>query len=154
MSLPAVHLVTVGEPRHAYARLGCEEYLGRLGRLQKARVSRVRDSRRPGEAGRLEEGRGLLAAAGRAYVVALDPGGRQFTTPGLTAFLASLATAGHGETAFLVGGPDGLSVEVRARADLLWSLSSLTMPHDLAQLVACEALYRAASLERGEPYHR
>lgn len=148
------HIITVGEPRHEYARLGCALYLERLKHLHKVRVTRVRDSRRGGEAGRLEEGRGLLAAAGRAHVVALDPRGRDFSTEALTGFLAGLGVGGEGEVAFLVGGPDGLSNEVRAAARTLWSLSELTLPHDLAQLVLCEALYRAATLERGEPYHR
>ena len=61
---------------------------------------------------------------------------------------------GIGELAFLVGGDEGLSDEVRSSVRMMWSLSSLTMPHDLAQLVMLEALYRAATLERGEPYHK
>ena len=149
-----LHLITVGEPRHEYARLGCAEYLKRLERYHKVRVTRVRDSRRGGEAGKLEEGGALLAAAGRAYTVGLDPLGRVFTTEALTAWLSGLALSGEGEVAFLVGGPDGFSDELRSSVRALWSLSALTFPHDLAQLVLCEALYRAATLERGEPYHR
>lgn len=154
MAIPAIHLLTVGEPRHAYARLGTKEYLGRLGRYARVRVTRIRDSRRPGDAGRREEGEALVARAGRAFVVALDPGGTSLDTPGLARLLADLATRGEPEAAFLVGGPDGLSDLVRSRARLVWSLSALTFPHDLAQLVLCEALYRAATVERGEPYHR
>ena len=120
----------------------------------KVRVTRVRDSRRAGAAGRLEAARALLAASGRASVVALDPRGRAFSTPELTAFLQRLAASGEGEIAYLIGGPDGLHDDVRARARTLWSLSALTFPHDLAQLVTCEALYRAASVDRGDQYHR
>jgi 23S rRNA (pseudouridine1915-N3)-methyltransferase len=149
-----VHILTIGEPKHEYARIGCALYLERLGHYHKVRVTRVRDSKKTGEAGKLEEGRGLLTAAGRAFIVALDPRGKQFTTEALSACLSGLATSGEGEVAFLVGGPDGLSDEVRERARTLWSLSDLTMPHDLAQLVLTEALYRASSFERGEPYHR
>jgi 23S rRNA (pseudouridine1915-N3)-methyltransferase len=149
-----VHIVTVGEPKHEYARIGCALYLERLGRYHKLRVTRVRDSKKGGEAGKLEEGRALLSAAGRAFTVALDPRGRQFTTEALSLWLSGLGTSGEGEVAFLVGGPDGLSDEVRKGSKMLWSLSDLTLPHDLAQLVLAEALYRASSLERGEPYHR
>jgi 23S rRNA (pseudouridine1915-N3)-methyltransferase len=149
-----VHIVTVGEPKHTYAREGVNLYLERLRRYHKLRVSHVRDSKRGGEPGQLEEGRALLQAAGKAFIVALDPRGRQFSTESLSAWLSDLASSGEGEVAFLVGGPDGLSGEVRAQARLLWSLSDLTLPHDLAQLVLTEALYRASSFERGEPYHR
>jgi 23S rRNA (pseudouridine1915-N3)-methyltransferase len=149
-----VHIVTVGEPKHEYARIGCALYLERLGRYHKLRVTHVRDSKKSGEAGKLEEGRALLTAAGRVFLVALDPRGKQFTTEALSGWLSGLGTSGEGEVAFLVGGPDGLSDEVRERSRLLWSLGDLTLPHDLAQLVLTEALYRASSLDRGEPYHR
>jgi 23S rRNA (pseudouridine1915-N3)-methyltransferase len=117
-------------------------------------VSRIKDSRREGAAGRSEEGRALLAAAGKAHLVALDPRGREFTTEELTSYLAQAALSGSGEVALVVGGPSGLSGEVRERARTLWALSRLTLPHDLAQLVLAEALYRAATLDRGEPYHK
>jgi 23S rRNA (pseudouridine1915-N3)-methyltransferase len=55
---------------------------------------------------------------------------------------------------FCIGGPDGLAEEVNARARLRWSLSTLTLPHGLARVVAAEALYRAVTLIKGLPYHR
>jgi 23S rRNA (pseudouridine1915-N3)-methyltransferase len=149
-----IHLITVGEPKHEYARIGCDVYLKRLERYHKLKVTRVRDSKRGGETAQLEEGKSLLEAAGKAFIVALDPRGKHFTTEALTAWMTNLATGGEGEVAFLIGGPEGLSDEVRFQARMLWALSDLTFPHDLAQLVTCEALYRAATLERGEPYHR
>lgn len=149
-----LHIITVGEPKHEYAKIGCELYLKRLEHYHKLKVSRVKDSKKNGETAMLEEGQALLAAAGRAYTIALDPRGKQFSTEALTALISSLGVNGIGELAFLVGGDEGLSDEVRASVKMMWSLSSLTMPHDLAQLVMLEALYRAATLERGEPYHK
>jgi 23S rRNA (pseudouridine1915-N3)-methyltransferase len=54
----------------------------------------------------------------------------------------------------LIGGPDGLSAACLERAVETWSLSPLTLPHGLVRVVAAEALYRAASLLAGHPYHR
>ena len=149
-----LHIITVGEPKHEYAKIGCGLYLKRLERYHKLKVTRVKDSKRSGETAMLEEGMALLEAAGRAYTVALDPRGKQFTTEALTAHISSLGVNGEGELAFLVGGDEGFSDQVRTSVRMMWSLSSLTMPHDLAQLVMLEALYRAATLERGEPYHK
>ncbi len=148
-----IHLVTVGQPVLEYARLGCDEYAKRLGRYHKLRVTRVRDSRRSGQAGRQEEALALLEAARGAYVVALDERGLLWSTEELASFLAKIALE-NGEIAFLIGGPDGLHEDVRTKARVLWSLSRLTLPHDLAQLVMLEAVYRASSLLRNEPYHR
>jgi 23S rRNA (pseudouridine1915-N3)-methyltransferase len=149
-----LHIITVGEPKHEYAKIGCGLYLKRLERYHKLKITRIKDSKKSGETAMLEEGQALLEAAGRAYTIALDPRGKQFSTEALTAQISSLGVNGEGELAFLVGGDEGLSDEVRSSVRMMWSLSSLTMPHDLAQLVMLEALYRAATLERGEPYHK
>lgn len=54
---------------------------------------------------------------------------------------------------FLIGGPWGVAPSVRERADVLLSLSAMTLPHEIARIVLCEQLYRALSILRGEPYH-
>jgi 23S rRNA (pseudouridine1915-N3)-methyltransferase len=55
---------------------------------------------------------------------------------------------------FAIGGATALPDDVMRRADQVWSLSALTLPHELARLVVLEQLYRAYSIRRGEPYHR
>ncbi|WP_456373955.1 23S rRNA (pseudouridine(1915)-N(3))-methyltransferase RlmH, partial [Thiolapillus sp.] len=62
--------------------------------------------------------------------------------------------AGGQDIALLVGGPEGLAPECRQRADQLWSLSHLTLPHPLVRVVIAEQLYRAWSILRNHPYHR
>ena len=61
---------------------------------------------------------------------------------------------GQAATAFVVGGPDGLDAQTRRGAERLLRLSSLTLPHALAQVVLAEQLYRAATRLTGHPYHR
>ncbi|WP_407538232.1 23S rRNA (pseudouridine(1915)-N(3))-methyltransferase RlmH [Deinococcus radiomollis] len=143
-----LHLITVGEPRLAYARAGWDEYLGRLKHYHKVQLTHVAGSTPQ------KESAAILKAAGRAPLVALDPRGRQFGSPELSAFIDAQGLAGMGELAFAVGGPDGHSGELRAAAHTLWSLGALTLPHDLAMVVLAEALYRAGTISRGEPYHR
>ena len=58
------------------------------------------------------------------------------------------------ETTFVIGGPDGLDPLLKKQAALLLRLSSLTLPHALAQVVLLEQIYRAATLLTGHPYHR
>ncbi len=58
------------------------------------------------------------------------------------------------ETAFVIGGPDGLDEGIKRQSALLLRVSSLTLPHALAQVVLLEQLYRAATLLIGHPYHR
>ena len=89
----------------------------------------------------------------RAHMVALDERGADITTVGLSQRLETWLAAGD-DVAFIIGGPDGLEPTLKRQADETFRLSSLTLPHALARVVLAEALYRAASLLKGHPYHR
>ncbi|ANE43524.1 23S rRNA (pseudouridine(1915)-N(3))-methyltransferase RlmH [Deinococcus puniceus] len=143
-----LHLITVGEPKLAYARAGWDEYEKRLRRYHKLTVTRV--------AGKTQalESEAIRRAAGKTPLILLDPRGQQFTSEGLAAYLDGQGVGGTGELAFAIGGPEGHTDELRAGAYALWSLGTLTLPHDLAMVVLAEALYRAATISAGEPYHR
>ena len=80
-------------------------------------------------------------------IVALDERGEDFTTLQFSKLLGE-------ETAFVIGGPDGLDEKLRSEAKFLLRLSCLTLPHALAQIVLIEQIYRAATLLTGHPYHR
>jgi len=80
-------------------------------------------------------------------VVALDERGKDFTTGQFAGLLSE-------RTVFVIGGPDGLDESVKKDAALLLRLSSLTLPHALAQVILLEQIYRAATILTGHPYHR
>ena len=151
-------LIAVGTRPPAWVTQGYEDYARRLGpqlkltlvQIDPGRRSAGQDPRRAIET----EGRKMIAAlhAGE-FVVALDEHGRQMPTRPFAEWLAARLYDGQ-DLAFLIGGPDGLAPEVRARADLLLSLSALTLPHALVRVVLAEQLYRALSILAHHPYHR
>jgi len=101
-----------------------------------------------------KESDAILSAAGaRDRVVALEVGGRSWSTEKLATQLEGWQQDGR-DVSFLVGGPDGLAEPCRQRADQLWSLSALTLPHPLVRILLAEQLYRAWSITRNHPYHR
>jgi len=96
----------------------------------------------------------ILAAIPPAGVkVALDEHGKAMTTMELAGRLEEWMGQGR-DVCFLIGGADGLDEEIRSGADLVFSLSRLTMPHALVRVVLAEQLYRALSIIRKHPYHR
>ena len=87
------------------------------------------------------------------YLVALDERGRQMASEGLAQFIQTRANDSAKSLVFLIGGVYGLDEAVLKRADHRWSLSSLTLPHQLVRLLLAEQLYRACSILRNEKYH-
>lgn len=87
------------------------------------------------------------------YLVALDEHGKQFSSEGLSQFLQERAMASTKNLVFLIGGAFGLDAAVLKRAQLKWSLSQLTFPHQLVRLVLAEQVYRACTIMQNEKYH-
>ena len=85
--------------------------------------------------------------------IALDERGDAPTTRKLAERLAKWMASGD-DVAFIIGGPDGLDARIKSTAHETMRLSSLTLPHALVRVILAEALYRAASLLKGHPYHR
>ena len=100
-----------------------------------------------------EAARIQAAVPSGATLVVLDEHGRDTDTRGLAALYGRWQREGA-DIVFVIGGPDGLYADLKARAAHLLRLSSLTLPHALARVILAEALYRAVSLARGHPYHR
>ncbi|MFW6198487.1 MAG: 23S rRNA (pseudouridine(1915)-N(3))-methyltransferase RlmH [Acidobacteriota bacterium] len=153
--------LAVGETTAEYARVGEREYLGRIGRYLSHRTVVVaqqrQDSRYSAEHRVEREGRALLeriADLEPLHLVALDAGGKHMTSGQFANLVRREATEGTTPLGFVIGGPDGLSYEVRGRADRLLALSRMTLPHDMARLLLLEQVYRALSMIHGHPYAR
>jgi 23S rRNA (pseudouridine1915-N3)-methyltransferase len=135
-------VVAVGRVKDAALRAACDEYLDRLRRYARVEEQEVRDEAR------------LLEAVGEgSRLVALSRAGDAWSSSELAAWTARWEMDGR-DVAFAIGGADGLTAPVLARAERIWSLSRLTFPHELSRVILYEQLYRAYTIRRGEPYHR
>ena len=84
----------------------------------------------------------------------LDVKGREWDSPGLADEVRRWENDSVKEVAIVIGGPEGVSSEVTARAQKRWRLSRLTLTHEMARVVALEQLYRAYTINRGLPYQK
>lgn len=101
------------------------------------------------------EGERLLSMVPReARLIALDEAGRQLNSAGFAALLGGWRDEGLKDLAIVVGGAEGLSAAVTARADLVLALGAVTWPHLLVRALIVEQLYRAQTILSGHPYHR
>jgi 23S rRNA (pseudouridine1915-N3)-methyltransferase len=139
-----IHIITVGAPKLAYAKLGWEEYLKRLSHYYQVRVTHIADKN--------DDDDHLIAAIGNNYSIGLVIAGKEFASPLLAEFLEKRALDGR-DVSFIIGGPDGIPLAVQEKLDLAWSFGQLTYPHDLAMVMLLESLYRASTISAGLPYH-
>lgn len=152
-----IELLAVDRLREPWARAAMGEYLARIERYGPVKRREVKPSR--GDDGRAvdAEGRRLLAAAAPRpgdRLVALAPSGEALDSEGWAALLSRWQLEGVGRAVFVVGGAGGLSRAVLEAADRTLSLGPQTLPHELAQVVLAEQIYRAFTIQRGEPYHK
>jgi 23S rRNA (pseudouridine1915-N3)-methyltransferase len=152
-----VTILMVGKTREGFIQAGLDFYQQRLKPLVQLSLKSVREEKESGglnpETLKTKEGERLQAQIPpRAWVVALDPRGQEFTTEAFAAWLGQREELAR-PLAFLIGGHWGLSEAVLAAADQRLALSRLTLTHEMARLILLEQLYRALTIKMGHPYH-
>ena len=148
------HLVTVGQLSRGFYAEGCAFYAKRLERFAKLEQTHLKEARAkdPNRVKELESTALLNAASG--HLIILDEKGKTHTSRKLAERISDLELRGVSSVSLLLGGAEGHSDTLKAKADEAWSLSKLTLPHELARLVLLEQLYRAETIRAGHPYHR
>lgn len=142
------NLVTVGKPALPWAKAGAEDYLNRLGRHQRVEWSVIKE----GPAAQVT--RRMMEVSEGSLRVMLDERGRQMRSKELAQWIEKKELEGTKRVCLLIGGADGHSAELKEQIKERWSLSTLTLQHEVALVVLLEQVYRAYTVMRGEPYHR
>lgn len=145
-------IVAVGKLKERFWADACAEYVKRLRPYAPTQVVELPDS----DPAREEQAimRALDGASGRGHIVLMAIDGKQRSSEDLSRHLDDLALHGTSDVTFIIGGSDGVTPAVRARAAETLSFGPITLPHNLARVVLLEQLYRAQKISRGEPYHK
>jgi len=153
-----IKIIVVDRTRSAFLAEGELFYLNRLKRY--ARIEWIET-----KAARMDKGRttqSILTEEGNAiakrlhdrdYFIALDRSGKAYDSEALASRIERLSVS-HNVLTFVIGGPLGLSKEIRQRAHEALSLSSLTFTHEMSRLVLLEQIYRAFTIINNEKYHK
>ena len=142
-SFPKVKIIAVGKVKKGWVKTGIEIYQKRLPEVD---IVEIKDAGKAQEAQKLK---GLLTQHDQLIVLTED--GQTFDSVGFANWLRQLAS---GKLVCFIGGPEGISSELKQQADHTLSLSALTFPHELARLLLLEQLYRAKTILQGGKYHK
>lgn len=122
--------------------------LAKLVEVQESRASNS-DTRKREEAAALEK-----ALPEGAILVLLDERGKTLDSQAFSDAIGRFRDNGKRDMILAIGGADGLDPELRAGADLVLNLGTMTWPHQLVRILIAEQLYRAVTILSGHPYHR
>ena len=136
-----VKILLEGKIKEPYFKLGIDEFKKRL--FNSVEVIETTDIA------------GYIEGREQAYVIAMEIEGKMLSSTEFAAKLREIEQDGYyNEIIFLIGGSDGLTPEVSARAHFKFSMSKLTFLHQEAVLILIEQIYRAHKILSGEPYHK
>ena len=153
-----VCLLVIGKTDTAYLKAGIEEYERRLKfyiTYEMKVIPDIKNARNLTENQQKEkEGELILGQLETSdIVVLLDEKGHEYTSKGFSEFLAQKMLVGTKRLVFVIGGPYGFSEQVYKEAYAKISLSRMTYSHQMVRMIFVEQLYRAMTIQRGEPYH-
>jgi len=149
-----LRVVAVGGIKESFYRDAVAEYVKRLGKWCKTEIEEVAEAAMlSGDAKRTAEGEAILKKL-KGYVCLLDVKGKKVSSEALADKIQAATVAGNSELTFVIGGSNGVSDAVKARADETLSFGDITLPHQLFRVVLLEQLYRAQCILHGTPYHK
>lgn len=153
--------LTIGKIKEKWMRQGIDEYLKRLSPMAKVEILSPNEEKMPEnpspamkEKVMEKEGDKLLKyLKDEDFLILLDLKGKPVTSEGLADILRRKMVSGTSRFFFMIGGPYGNGENIRKRANLKISISTMTFTHQMARLILAEQVYRAMKIIRHEPYH-
>jgi len=154
----SITILAVGKNKDEYITLAENEFLKRLSGFCSLNIGTVSTPKfkRNQSVEKIKEGEGkaiLAALPDQCYVIALDEGGKEYTSKGFAQHLNKILVTHNKPLYFMIGGPYGFSQEIKDRSDELLSLSQLTFTHQMVRIILLEQLYRAFTILKGKKYH-
>jgi 23S rRNA (pseudouridine1915-N3)-methyltransferase len=153
-----IQLWSIGKDHEPYVKPGIDDFTRRISRYYPVEWTIIPTPKNAATLSQQDlkkkEAETLLESLAKDdFLVALDQRGKQMESEGLAQFIQVRANDSTKKLVFLIGGVYGLDDSLLKRADYRWSLSQLTLPHQLVRLVLAEQLYRACTIIRNEKYH-
>ncbi|MCD8205807.1 MAG: 23S rRNA (pseudouridine(1915)-N(3))-methyltransferase RlmH [Clostridia bacterium] len=140
-------IIAVGKLKEEYFRAAANEYIKRLSPHMRVDVKEIPECKSLKEEGE------LILKAATGYKIALCVEGAKLSSEAFSKKIKGFIDEGKTMT-FIIGSSEGLSGEVKEKADTLMSFSDMTFPHMLARVMLLEQLYRAVTIINGGKYHK
>ncbi|MBU1111746.1 MAG: 23S rRNA (pseudouridine(1915)-N(3))-methyltransferase RlmH [archaeon] len=134
-----IKVISLGKVKKDYVKAGIAEFVKRIGKYTKIEYI---------------ETNAFTERDLKGFVIALDVKGTQYSSEKF-AEMFNKTYMENKPLVFLIGGPDGMFLNMlEDKIDMRISLSKMTFPNELVNVIFLEQLYRAFTIQNNEPYHR
>lgn len=148
-------IIAIGKIKHKYLVGGLQYYQKLIKAFAKIEIIELKEAKAKTRAEvQALESKALLKAAKQSFIICLDETGKQFKSLALAKEISKLESSSISRVSFLIAGAEGHSKELKAKANLLLSLSELTFNHEMVRLILLEQIFRLEAIRAGHPYHR
>lgn len=153
-----VNIVCVGNLKEKYWKDAIEEYKKRISPYARLNIVEVKESlygTSPKDIliAKSEEAENIKKHLA-GYVIALEIGGKSFSSEEFAQSFQTLLNQGNSTITFLIGGSYGIDKDLSDSANMKLSFSKFTFPHQLMRVVLVEQIYRAFTILNGKTYHK
>lgn len=138
-----IKIITVGKIKSNHFLQAAADYAERLGHYAPIEIIAVRDERQA-----------LTKIGTGDFFIACDIEGKTLSSEEIAEFIDHHRNMGTKRVIFFIGGAGGIGEPILRKARMKLSFSRMTFPHELAQVILLEQLYRACTILKGEPYHK
>jgi 23S rRNA (pseudouridine1915-N3)-methyltransferase len=151
-----LRVIWTGKTKDAHLRALLDDYSQRLSHFARCEILEIRETPSSAKRAGIDKDSKRISDGLRegSISVLLDPAGVEWTSPELAQQIQTWQDNGTKEVNFIIGGPSGVSEDLVRRANKRWSLSRLTLTHEMARVVLMEQLYRAYTIIHGLPYQK
>lgn len=145
-----IKIITVGSKNDYHIAKLIGEYEKRLSSHIELTWSYVKPASSNPHTNKLQETERILKLVSeKDFVILLDETGEQINNEKLKSKIFSPVN----NIVFVIGGAYGVDENIKKRADFIWALSELVIPHKIVRLILAEQIYRSLSIHSGHPYH-
>ena len=138
-----IQIITIGKTKKLGLQEAIDEYLKRLKGHVQLKVEYLTSNQHLNT--RLKSLKGTH--------IVLDEKGLNLSSPQFSQQLYAIASHKGPKINFIIGGAEGLDEEIKNKNEC-WSLSPLTLTHQMIRLLLVEQLYRAYEISKGSKYHK
>ena len=154
-----INIVAVGNLKEKYLNDGCDEYIKRISRFHSINVVEIVEEKLPKNYSNsdiskcLEKEGDKIGKHLSGYIIIMDIFGQMFTSVEFAKKIENIAL-NYDTITFVIGGSYGLSDKIKAKANMLFSFSKMTFPHQLFREMLLEQIYRATTITNNIVYHK